>query len=343
MGMADVAKEYMAKLFGAPAVAYNVNPSQWVGMQQPTTPQQQTATNQPNSTLGRSGDGNERAQGEAWADRGGIPTVNSPDYWAGQFTPDIGWKDVLKAYGPSIAGALTGNPMMVGLNMARMYKNPTQDPLWQKAATQYLDSIGNPASLADVIGQINGLYKTNLDSKVFASDTARGALLGLGNPTQWGQASSYGMAPHQFAQSMSGYNYAGINPTGANTFEMFSSSPTYDSLRSMGYSNAPQSSFLADYAKMLGTGQIERGGLTEQAMERGIASANARDTSNKWMDDVLNGRTTKTFADWKNDTEGRGVYGIDQDGNEVGNADHSGIGSTGDGYGDTGDPSGRIR
>lgn len=342
MSISSVAQEYMAKLFGSPAVAYNVQPSQWVGQQQPVQAQQPTTPTTPYSQT-RSGDGNERSQAGEWADRGGLPTVNSSDYWAGQFTPDIGWKDVLKAYGPNIAAAFTGNPMLAGLNMMRSFKNPTQDPLWQKAATQYLDQIGNPMSLADVIGQINGLYKTNLDSKVFASDTARGALLGLGNPTQWGQASSYGMAPHQFAQSMSGYNYAGINPQSAGTYEMFSDVPGLGALQSYGYSNTPQSSFLADYARMLGTGQIERGGLAEKAIERGIAAEASRVSSRAWMDDVLAGRTTKSYADWQKDTQGRGVYGVDQDGNEVGKADHSGIGSTGDGYGDTGDPSGRIR
>lgn len=332
MGIWDsVPKEYMAKLFGAPAVAYNVQPSQWVGMQQPVTPQQQASTQNPYSQT-RSGDGNERSQAGEWADRGGLPTVNSSDYWAGQFTPDIGWKDVLKAYGPNIAAAFTGNPMLAGLNMMRAFKNPTQDPLWQKAATQYLDAIGNPTSLQDVISQINGLYKTNLDSKVFASDTARGALLGLGNPTQWGQASSYGMAPHQFAQSMSGYNYAGIDPTGANTYEMFSSSPTYDSLRSMGYSNAPQSSFLADYARQIGLGQLEPNGLAAQAVQRGIDSANRRDQTNQWMDDIVNGRTTEDFATWKDHMDNGYDRENDADNDGWGDQDVSGSDRVADNY-----------
>lgn len=336
MSMADVAREYMAKLFGSPAVGYNVQPSQWVGQQYPTQPQT-PQTNPANGNANRSGDGNERGlQGGQWDSRGGTPTINSPDYWAGQFTPDIGWKDVLKAYGPNMMGALTGNPMLAGLNMMRQLKNPTQDPLWQKSAQQYLDQASPTTSLADVISQINGLYKTNLDSKVFATDTARGALLGAGNPTQWGQASSYGMAPHQFAQAMTGYNSAGINPTWANTFEMFSNSPTYDSLRSIGYSNAPQSSFLADYAKMLGTGQLEQGGLASQAVERGITSANARDTSNSWMNDVLTGRTTKSYADWQKDRDVTGGWdGGGRDGGpstDTSDAGERGFGASGDDY-----------
>lgn len=331
MSISSVAQEYMAKLFGAPAVAYNVQPSQWVGQQQPVQAQQPTTPTTPYSQT-RSGDGNERAQGEAWADRGGIPTVNSPDYWAGQFTPDIGWKDVLKAYGPNIAAAFTGNPMMAGLNMMRAFKNPTQDPLWQKAATQYLDSIGNPMSLADVIGQINGLYKTNLDSKVFASDTARGALLGLGNPTQWGQASSYGMAPHQFAQSMSGYNYAGIDPSSPGTFELFSDVPGLSTLQSYGYSSQPQSSFLADYARMLGTGQLERGGLAEKAIERGIAAEAERAKSRAWMDDVLSGRTTDDFRSWKDHMEHGYDRENDRDGDGWGDQDVSGSDRVKDNY-----------
>lgn len=335
MSISSVAQEYMAKLFGSPAVAYNVQPSQWVGQQQSVQAQQPTTPTTPTTPYSqtRSGDGNERGlQGGKWADRGGIPTVNSPDYWAGQFTPNIGWKDVLKAYGPSIAGALTGNPMMVGLNMMRAFKNPTQDPLWQKAATQYLDFIGNPASLADVIGQINGLYKTNLDSKVFASDTARGVLLGLGNPTQWGQASRYGMAPHQFAQSMSGYNYAGINPQSAGTYEMFSDVPGLSALQSYGYSNQPQSSFLADYARMLGTGQLERGGLASQAIERGIAAEKSRASSRAWMNDVLAGNTTEDYATWKDHRENGYDRENDSDNDGWGDQDVSGSDRVHDNY-----------
>jgi hypothetical protein len=331
MSIANVAQEYMAKLFGSPAVAYNVQPSQWVGLQPPAQQPAQPGQQQP--VWGDRDGGEDRgSQGGPWADRGGIPTVNSPDYWAGQFKPDIGWRDVLKAYGPSIAGALTGNPLMVGLNMARMYKNPTQDPLWQKAASQYLDAIGNPMSLTDVIRQINDLYKANIDSRIFASDTARGVLLGLGNPTQWGQASRYGMAPHQFAQAMSGYNYAGIDPTSPNTFEMFSG-PTYDSLRDVyGYSNQPQSSFLADYARMIGTGEVSRNGPVAQAHARGLEAAAARDLSNRWMSDVLNGYTTEDFSTWKDHMEHGYDRENDRDGDGWGDQDVSGSDRVKDNY-----------
>ena len=35
--------------------------------------------------------------------QGGMPKITDPDYWAGQFKPDIGWEDTMKAYGPYMA------------------------------------------------------------------------------------------------------------------------------------------------------------------------------------------------------------------------------------------------
>ena len=131
-----------------------------------------------------------------------------------------------------------------------------------------------------------------------------------------------------------------------NTYEMFGGDMYNDLRDTYGYSNPAQPSHLADMARLIGLGQAEPDGEYADSIARGIDAAAARDLSNEWMGDLLGGRSTLDFDKWKEqkDMDERGIYGIDQDGIEVGKADHSGISSsTGDGYGATGDPSGRIR
>lgn len=299
MSLQTVAQEYLNSLWGNPALQYQVTPTTW---QTPVTPGQSTTDANPlPSTWGQGYSGSKTPDTrEASNAEGSGRESFSMDKWAGQFSPDLSARDVVKAYGKF----MRGNPLLSGLAMAVKYGNPTKDPLWQKTAQQYLDeNVTNAPSLSSVIGQINQLYNQSLNNKVFAGDTATGTLLGLGNPTQWGQASTYGMQPYEFAQSMRGYNAAGLDPTGANTYEMFGGDMYNDLRDTYGYSNQAQPSHLADYARMIGLGEVSADGEVAKSIERGIASANARDLSNEWMGDVLNGRTALDFNDWKDNRE----------------------------------------
>ena len=185
--------------------------------------------------------------------------------------------------------------------------------------------------------QINQLYNQSMNAKVFANDTAQGTLLGIGNPNQWGQAQKYGMEPYQFGQAMQGYNAMGIDPTSANTFEMFGGT-TYDKLRdTYGYSNQAQASHLSDYARMVANGEVSRDGEVAKSIERGIASASARDLSNEWMGDILDGKTTLDFDKWKSDREAggddnEGWSGGREDGTDDSDVGNRGFGASGDDY-----------
>jgi hypothetical protein len=299
MSLQTVAQEYLNSLWGNPALQYQVTPTTW---QTPVTPGQSsteaTGTN-PQWGQGYSGSKTPDTREASNAEGSGRESF-SMDKWAGQFSPDLSARDVVKAYGKF----MRGNPLLSGLAMAVKYGNPTKDPLWQKTAQQYLDeNVTNAPSLSSVIGQINQLYNQSLNNKVFATDTATGTLLGLGNPTQWGQASTYGMQPYEFAQSMRGYNAAGLDPTGANTYEMFGGDMYKDLRDTYGYSNQAQNSFLSDYARMIGLGEVSADGEVAKSIERGLESAAARDLSNEWMGDVLGGRTSLDFNDWKDNRE----------------------------------------
>jgi hypothetical protein len=338
MSLQTVAQEYLNSLWGNPALQYQVTPTTW---QTPVTPGQSsteaTGTN-PQWGQGYSGSKTPDTREASNAEGSGRESF-SMDKWAGQFSPDLSARDVVKAYGKF----MRGNPLLSGLAMAVKYGNPTKDPLWQKTAQQYLDeNVTNAPSLSSVIGQINQLYNQSLNNKVFAGDTATGTLLGLGNPTQWGQASTYGMQPYEFAQSMRGYNAAGLDPTGANTYEMFGGD-MYNDLRnakdpygnSYGYSNQAQPSHLADIARLIGLGQAEVDGEYADSMERGLASAAARDLSNEWMGDVLNGRSTLGFNDWKDargDASGGGWDGGSASGDDDSDVGNRGFGASGDDY-----------
>ena len=296
--ISDVVKTYTDQLFGSPTLQYNLPPIQAAVLQQAqasTTPTGTQAQWGQGFTGSKTADTREASRSEG---NGFGSGMNDIDKWAGQFEPSLTARDVAKAYGKFARG----NPLVGGLAMMAKYANPTRDPLWQKAAGQYLGTLENAPALSDVMKQINQLYNQSLNAKVFASDTAQGTLLGIGNPNQWGQAQKYGMEPYQFGQAMQGYNAMGIDPTSANTFVMFGGT-TYDKLRdTYGYSNPAQSSYLSQAARLIANGQADVDGPYADSISRGIASAAARDLSNEWMGDILDGRTTLGFDDWK---EGR--------------------------------------
>lgn len=331
--ISDVVKTYTDQLFGSPTLQYNLPPIQAAVLQQAqasTTPTGTQAQWGQGFSGSKTADTREASRSEG---NGFGSGMNDIDKWAGQFEPSLTARDVAKAYGKFTRG----NPLVGGLAMMAKYANPTRDPLWQKAAGQYLGTLENAPALSDVMKQINQLYNQSLNAKVFASDTAQGALLGYGNPSQWGQAQKYGMQPYEFGQAMQGYNAMGIDPTSANTFEMFGGT-TYDKLRdTYGYSNPAQASHLADYARMVANGEVSRDGEVAKSIERGIASAAARDLSNEWMGDILDGKTTLDFDKWKSDREaggGRneGWSGGRKDGTDDSDVGNRGFGASGDDY-----------
>lgn len=122
-------------------------------------------------------------------------------------------------------------------------------------------------------------------------------------------------------EAMQGYNAMGIDPTSANTFEMFGGT-TYDKLRSaLGYSNPAQSSYLSQAARLIANGQADVDGPYADSISRGIESANRRDMTNQWLDEIASGKTTDSFQDWSGvtgqarvDANYEGIDGKDDDG-----------------------------
>lgn len=275
-------------LFGAAPALYNVQPSQWVGQQTAPT---ETGVTTPTTTGTTTGEGGGNG-GPDWRGTGqespyggtrSTPKVSDPQYWGGNFTPDLGWKDVMKAYGPAIAGGLMSGPGAAISFMARNYMNPTKDPTFQKTAQQYLDQYAPATSLSSLVQQINDMYKTNPMSKTFATDTARGVLMGAGDfANQYGQSMQQGLMPHQFAQAVTGMNMAGLDPYNMGNWSTAGTSP---------YS-------IARYAGDISQGRFAPDGAVAQSLQRREANTAARKSSRDWMEAVLDGRTTQGYNEW---------------------------------------------
>lgn len=261
------------------------------------------------------------------ADRGGVPYANDSLYFATPgWSPDISWKTVAKAYGPYMAlGPLTG-----GLRMAAAFKNPTQDPAWQEAARQYLAKYAPGTSLTDVIKQINTLYAADPTAKVFASDTARGVMMGAGHladPYSHAVMQTGVMSPHTFAQSAMGFMGMGMDPASVSDFGW--STPTefstvQDPVTGLWgseysqYQSAPLAAMARAYLEDVqsGTGSFYDsinnkfygpGEYSEEVAGRIDASVNQRALSRSWMEDILNEKTTLSFAEWQRERSQKDV------------------------------------
>lgn len=283
-----------------------------------------------------SGDGSKDGGLSGGGEDRSFPTLDDPAYWGG-WTPDLSWKDVMKGYGKFI-----GNPMLGGLAMSYQYMNPTKDPVWQKAAEQYLSEFSPETTLDQLIAEINQIYKTDPDAKVFASDTIRGMMMSM-NPqyakafADWTEA---GGSIHGFAQEIQGLQdmasaFPGID---INTAPMPGTAYGQDWMNIHRYSSNPNNmefNWGTKSYEPTGTGYARMVSQHQQ-------NATNRRLSSQWMNEVLENKTTLGFTDWKDQQSG--IYGRDQDGNTIDRADHSGISDqTGDAYGRTGDPDDRIR
>lgn len=253
------------------------------------------------------------------ADRGGVPYVNDSLYFATPgWNPDISWKTTAKAYGPYLAGG----PLMGGMRMAAAFKNPTQDPVWQEAASQYLAQHAPGTNLADVIREINTLYAADPNAKVFASDTARGVLMGKGhlaNAYQEAVLQTGVMQPYQFAKSAQGVMNMGYNPAempgyGWSTPTQFSTVQDPVSGQWGTQYSDHKTGTLAGLARAYEESRMTGGGgffdvLTGKSYAPGeriaetfsnVAEASAkRAASREWMEDILNGKTEDDFSQWQ--------------------------------------------
>jgi hypothetical protein len=234
--------------------------------------------------------------------RGREPNITDPDYWAGQFTPEFGWKDTLKAYGPHMA-ATAMNPITGVLNFARDIANPTNDPAWRSSAQQYLDSVGSPTSLADLIKSINTNYQADpLGAKVFAKDAAMGNLMAEG---PWGdvydQLSEYGLEPYEAWQSAMGANAIGLNPMDSTAYGAGLSTSGLDTLNSYGYTGPNLSNLVDIHTNLLRqvkAGNLSPTGPAAKAAQRTQERLDKINATNNWMNDTLAGRTTDDFDSW---------------------------------------------
>jgi len=238
--------------------------------------------------------------------QGGMPNITDPDYWAGQFKPDIGWKDTMKAYGPYMAKGLAGNPITAGFAMAKNYMNPTRDPVWQGAAQQYLSSIGSPTSLSDLTKNINRAYLADpLGAGVFASDTALGTMFGLpGSPmaNTMSTGMGLGLEPYQLAQGARGAEMIGLDPTQAGDMGL-GQNAVGSTMAGYGYSGPDYSNLSKTLNKNfigIQNGQYSTDGPVAQAAQRAKESIDHRNRVNDWMEATLNKETEDDFDKWNN-------------------------------------------
>lgn len=247
------------------------------------------------------------------AQRGGIPNISDPAFWGGQWSPDLGWKDVAKAYGPYI-----GNPLTSGMRMVKDFMNPTKDPLVQKALSQYLQEFAPHMTLDQVLKEINMLYAANPNSKVNALDTIAGYALGLGPLSQQYQGAvlSGVMAPHEFAQQTRAMSYMGLNPMGSSwtyaTPTQFRTDPVTGASAYSALEKSPISNLTSAYLSAMTDGTLNRsvynnyqgtyttaGEMLTDAAAEIQRSQFERELSREWMGDILSGRTESDFGSWK--------------------------------------------
>jgi len=273
------------------------------------------------------------------AQRHGTPNITDPAFWGGMWSPDIGWKDVAKAYGPYI-----GNPLTSGMRMVKDFMNPTKDPLVQKALSQYLQEFAPHMTLDQVLKEINMLYAANPNSKVNALDTIAGYALGLGPLSQQYQSAvlSGVMAPHEFAQQTRAMSYMGLNPMGSSwtyaTPTQFRTDPVTGASAYSALEKSPISNLTRAYLSAMTDGTLNRsvynnyqgtyttaGEMLTDAAAEIQRSQFERELSREWMGDILSGKTEKDFGSWK-DERGGGDYSFSGGGTP--GAPSSGFGST---------------
>lgn len=318
--------EWYKQLYGPKTISYNPAQVQFDDFSQiPTQPN--TVKDAIKEIIKESGEGGDGTSGlsakeKELMSRGGTPRVDDPAFWGHTgFTPNLSIGDVARAYGPYMALG----PMMGGLRMAKTYMNPTKDPLFQKAAGQYLNEYAPGVSLDQILQEINTLYTADPDAKVNAMDSARGVLMGQGPLAQQYQQAvlQQGLAPYTFAQAVQGLN--AISPGLAKApgaFTNFSDVPSLSNLAAYGYSNTPQPSHIPDLAAGIEKGEYRSDGPVAQSIQRSISNEASRASSRAWMDEVLGGKTTKNYSDWQRDGRNDNDDGWDTPGGWGGSGDY---------------------
>lgn len=340
--------EWRKLLYGPANLIFNPPETQFVDLLEPPPPPEPPepvpVPEVPGGeNLGGEGGGNDGYYGRSdydrqIAERGGQPLLTDPAYWGG-WSPNISAKDVFKAYGKYM-----GNPMTKGFAMVKDLMNPTKDPLFQKAVSQYLKEFAPNMTLDQVLKDINQLYALDPNAKVNATDTARGYLMGLGPLAgQYNRAVLSGvMAPYEFAKQVQGMGYMGMDPFGSMasfaTPTQFSTNPSTGVTTYGGWEKSPIANLTNAYLQNLVDGTGGRSVynnyqgkytsvdemLTDSAREI-QESQKARELSRGWMEDVLAGKTFKDFTEWKNEFTpgpGGGAFG-----------DFGGSGGFGGGFG----------
>ena len=305
--------EWYKQLYGPKTISYNPAQVQFDDFSQiPTQPN--TVKDAIKEIIKESGEGGDGTSGlsakeKELMSRGGTPRVGDPAFWGHTgFTPSLSIGDVARAYGPYMALG----PMMGSLRMAKTYMNPTKDPLFQKAAGQYLNEYAPNVSLDQILQEINTLYTANPDAKVNAMDSARGVLMGQGPLAQQYQQAvlQQGLAPYTFALATQGLN--SISPGLAmapGAFTHFSDVPSLSNLAAYGYSNTPQLSHIPDLAAGIAKGEYRSDGPVAESIQRGIKSEERRSSSREWLNDVLGNKTAKSYSDWQKDRDRGGDGG----------------------------------
>ena len=296
MALADLTRLYaqtnqqpwQQQLYGPQQIMFNPDPTNMAGFSA------SSVTDSEDKKLG-GGSNNPQSSEQAGKDDSinkDRTYIDDPDYWAGQFDPTLSWKDTAKAYGPYIGMGIM-NPVTAGFSMMKNYMNPTDDPVWQKSAQQFLSTNGSNMTLADLTKQIGQLYKADpLNSGVFATDTAMGVLQSQGPLGQLYQSMlQNGYQPYEFNQFANGLNAMGVNPN-VNMPDLY------------------QMPNLVQNVRGINSGNYSTDGPVAQAAQRGIQHSQERASSRAWMDDVLSGKTTKAYSDYSAEN-GRDDYGGD--------------------------------
>lgn len=315
--------EWYKQLYGPKTISYNPAQVQFDDFSQPPASKDEAVKEDVKDALSRN-DGGDRdglsQYDRGILNRGGVPRIDDPAFWGNTgFTPSLSIGDVARAYGPYMALG----PMMGGLRMAKTYMNPTKDPLFQKAAGQYLNEYAPGVSLDQILQEINTLYAADPNAKVNAFDTARGVVMGQGPLSQQYQQAvlQQGLAPYTFAQATQGLNSMSPGLAMApGAFTHFSDVPSLSNLAAYGYSNTPQLSHIPDLAAGIAKGEYRSDGPVAQSIQRSISNEASRASSRAWMNEVLGGKTTKNYSDWQRD--GRNDGGWDSPGGWGGSGDY---------------------
>ena len=294
MALADLTRLYaqqnqqpwQQQLYGPQQIMFNPDATDIAGFGSSTT------TSEEDSNSSDSGNSVEYDSEKANTEEKERTYIDDPDYWAGQFDPTLSWKDTMKAYGP-YAAMFMSSPTSAIAGMIKNLGNPTQDPVWQKAAQQFLATNGSNMPLSELTKQINQLYKADpLNSGVFATDTAMGMLQSQGPLSQlYNTMFQSGYQPYEFNQFANGLNAMGVNPN----------------------VDMPDLTSMPNFVKNvqgINQGNYSTSGPVAQAAQRSIEHSQQRASSSQWMDDVLSGKTTSAYKDYSAEN-GRDDYGGD--------------------------------